>query len=106
MFRWSRSQSDLTEELLQELEGAALEEASGFCFDSPYNTDDDYSDNDYHDDDYHADDIILMIMTFNIWMSGQSSSVQRRVEGGERRQRNLGGGETERGEVRHLLVWI
>ena len=96
---------------MQELEGAALEEASGFCFDSPYNSDDDYSDddysdNDYHDDDYHDDDIILMIMTFNIWMSGQSFSVQRRVEGGERRQRNLGGGGTERGEVRHLLVWI
>ena len=37
-------------------------------------------------------------------MSGQSSSVQRRVEGGERRQRNLGGGETERGGVRHFPI--
>ena len=37
-------------------------------------------------------------------MSGQSSSVRRRVEGGERSPRNLEGGETERGEVGHFPI--
>ena len=48
--------------------------------------------------------IILMILTLYLWMSGQSSSVRRRVEGGERSPRNLGGGETERGEVGHFPI--
>ena len=53
-----------------------------------------FYDHDYFNHDYHSDDFDT-----NLWMSGQSSSVQRRVEGGERSPRNLGGGETERGEV-------
>ena len=46
--------------------------------------------------------MMIMAMTLKFWMAGRSFSVRRRAEKGGGRQRNLGGGETERGGVRHF----